>query len=172
MPVWFLVVNSDELVELGECPANGLEYYKHVDCLPEVRDEHTEELCVARGCYFDATADPACSFSPEFGYSIEETVEVEERVFESKLSAVNPSPVVDKESFDKGTLKTSILSKTIGRLELLPSDDERWRVPFTHPQKESIQSPDYSISTCQTGTNHAGVSVIYQGNCNFFVSIM
>ena len=57
LPVWFLVIDVDEEAPIEEapieeCAADGFDYYKYIDCMPEMRNEliegsYNETACLA-----------------------------------------------------------------------------------------------------------------------------
>ena len=55
LPIWFLVIDvDDEVAVVEECPADGFDYYKFIDCMPEVRNaivegSYNETACLAMG---------------------------------------------------------------------------------------------------------------------------
>ena len=52
--IWFLVIDVDEEAKIEECTADGFDYYKYIDCMPEMRNEliegsYNETACLAWG---------------------------------------------------------------------------------------------------------------------------
>ena len=52
LPIWFLVIDVDEETKIGECAADGFDYFKYIDCMPEMRNEliegsYNETACLA-----------------------------------------------------------------------------------------------------------------------------
>ena len=52
LPIWFLVIDVDEEAKIEECAADGFDYYKYIDCMPEMRNEliegsYNETACLA-----------------------------------------------------------------------------------------------------------------------------
>ena len=67
------------------------------------------------------------------------------------MEVVHQSPVVDSEVFSKTTLKSTIVSKTLGRIEFTPNEEDRWRVPFPHPEIDSSAKADFTVESSQSG---------------------
>ena len=57
LPIWFKVIDVDEEKEsakIEECAADGFDYYKYIDCMPEVRNaliegSYNETACLEWG---------------------------------------------------------------------------------------------------------------------------
>ena len=84
-------------------------------------------------------------------------------------------PVVDSEIISQTKLKSTIVSKTIGRIEFTPSEGDRWRVPFNHPKVETNAQADFTVesktysqdSNAEGSTSQSGLHVTYKGIPSF-----
>ena len=83
------------------------------------------------------------------------------------MKIINSSPLVDKEAFTSVTIKTSDVTDTIGRLEITPPPEDRWRVPFPHPTKD-LSEAKYEIKSCSSD-GQSGITVTFKGK-QFFSS--
>ena len=81
---------------------------------------------------------------------------------EIELELGHDSPVVDSEVFKNTQLKSSVVSKTQGRIEFAPDDENRWRVPFPHPEADFSGEADFSVESCSNALQ-TGLTVIYKG---------
>lgn len=91
---------------------------------------------------------------------------------------VGHGPVVDSEVFTDTTLKSTVVSKTIGRIEFTPNDENRWRVPFNHPEIDNSAKADFTVESktnsqdsnaedSEGSTSQSGLHVTYKGITNF-----
>ena len=86
------------------------------------------------------------------------------------LEVAHQSPVVDSEVFTNTKLKSTIVSKTLGRIEFTPNDGDRWRVPFKHPEIDSSGEADFTVESKSNpeegstdATSQSGFHVTYKG---------
>ena len=148
LPVWFLVIDVDDSVNDS---VDNTELLKYVDCYPEGDVGRRE--CEDRGCTFEPTQNPVCFFPPNtFGYKVIST-SPNGGVFESTYETLNEKPVIDTKNFQQIKASTSFVSGTHGRLKIVPLKGEgiprvenRWQVPFDHPEELKEEPSDAKLT--------------------------
>ena len=81
---------------------------------------------------------------------------------EIDLEVGHGGSVVDSEVFSNTKLKSSIVSKTQGRIEFTPDDESRWRVPFPHPKADFSGETDFTVESC-SNKFQTGLTIMYKG---------
>ena len=114
------------------------EYLKLHDCLPD-KDYSNENECLSRGCNFDESMDPACSFNSSF-YKLKRIEESLCKV--TKYIHSDSSPLIS-EPIRSLEVEQSYAGDNIGRVQIRPSSGERWEVPFKHPKSVEYSSPKH-----------------------------
>lgn len=148
LPVWFLVIDVEEETST---PDQNSDFSKYIDCFPE--GEVGRRECEDRGCIFEPTQNPVCSFPPNaFGYQSISESESNDGKIVSTYEALNAKPVVDTKYFQEIQATTSFISETHGRLKIVPLKGEgipriqnRWQVPFEHPAELTNMPSDAKI---------------------------
>ena len=85
---------------------------------------------------------------------------------EIDLEVGHGNPTVDSEVFINTRLKPSIVSKTQGRIQFTPIDEDRWRVPFNHPEVDFSGETDFTVEAC-SNTSQTGLTVTYKGGVTY-----
>ena len=111
------------------------EYFAKHDCMPDRSAE--QEVCELRGCVFDQNSDPACYFNQTV-YRLKEIEEENDRIIKTVVS--DKSPIISSSIFETVKISQSYVNENIARVKFSPADQNRWEVPFKHPEAVSYNS--------------------------------